>query len=189
MSAAGNAEVSAPPVAELAARLRDQQRPLKDLYRAQPERALTPATAVAVIDQAGVTAAIPTTAGDVHAGLHPAGGGDGSRACSADILLQSLVGCAGVTLAAVATSMGIELRRAEVRADGIWDAKGTLGVDRSSPVGLTSIALSADLDAYVDGEPADEATLEKLLQLTERYCVVAQTLASPPEIQFALASR
>ncbi|RIK15850.1 MAG: osmotically inducible protein OsmC [Acidobacteria bacterium] len=160
-----------------AAALRERQRPLKAAYRDDPASALTPSTATARVDQAALTATVPTWAGDVVAGLHPAAGGDGTRACSGDILLQALVACAGVTLASVATALGVELRSATVTAHGTWDARGTLGVDRDAPVGLTEVELVVDLDT-----DADEAAVARLLELTERYCVVAQTLTSPPPL-------
>ena len=160
-----------------AAALRERQRPLKAAYRDDPESALTPSTATARVDQAALTATVPTWAGDVVAGLHPAAGGDGTLACSGDILLQALVACAGVTLASVATALGVELRSATVTAHGTWDARGTLGVDRDAPVGLTEVELVVALDT-----DADEASVARLLELTERYCVVAQTLTSPPPL-------
>ncbi|WP_228255000.1 OsmC family protein [Ornithinimicrobium avium] len=160
-----------------AAALRERQRPLKTAYRDDPASALTPSTATARVDQRALTATVPTWAGDVVAGLHPAAGGDGTQACSGDILLQALVACAGVTLSSVATALGVELRSAVVTADGTWDARGTLGVDRAAPVGLTGVELFFDLDT-----DADEATVARLLELTERYCVVAQTLVSPPAL-------
>lgn len=163
-------------VAALGSELRAAQRPLKQRYREDPASALVTAHASAVVDQSAFGAQI--AGGDVVAGLHPAGGGDGSLACSADILLQALVGCAGVTLSAVATSMGIALRRAEVSATGTWDARGTLGVDREAPVGVTGIEVSVDLDT-----DADDAQVAKLLELTERYCVVAQTLSAPAPVR------
>lgn len=164
-------------VAAAGAALRDRQRPIKTGYREDPASSLTASTATARVDQAGLTATIPTWAGDVVAGLHPATGGDGSQACSADIILQSLVACAGVTLSSVATALGVELRSATVTANGTWDARGTLGVDREAPVGLTSIELVFDLDTDADG-----SKVARLLELTERYCVVAQTLRNPPEL-------
>ena len=106
-----------------------------------------------------------------QAGLHPAAGGDGSEACSADMLLEALVACAGVTLKAVATAMDVELRSARVAAEGWWDARGTLGLDRSVPVGLTEVSLVFHLDS-----PAEAKTLLKLVELTERFCVIYQTL-------------
>jgi uncharacterized OsmC-like protein len=119
--------------------------------------------------------------GKVVAGLHKAGGGSGELACSADMLLEALVGCAGVTLRAVATAMGITVRGGKVIAEGIWDARGTLGVDRSAPVGLTEITVRFQVDS-----DADPAKLERMIQTTERYCVILQTLKSPPRIEMKI---
>lgn len=164
-------------LAAAAAALRERQKPIKAGYREDPASAQTPSTASATVDQSALIATVNTWAGDVVAGLHPAAGGDGTQACSADIILQALVACAGVTLASVATALGVELRSATVTANGSWDARGTLGVDREAPVGLTSVELVFDLDT-----DAEEAKVARLLELTERYCVVAQTLADPPEL-------
>lgn len=164
-------------VAAAAAALRDRQKSIKAGYREDPVTALTPSTATAQVDQAGLTATVGTWAGDVVAGLHPAAGGDGSHACSGDIILQALVACAGVTLSSVATALGVELRSATVTANGTWDARGTLGVDRDAPVGLGDIELVFDLDT-----DADDDKVARLLELTERYCVVAQTLTQPTEV-------
>lgn len=153
------------------------QRPIKAGYREDPASAVVTSTATAAVDQAGLTATVPSWAGDVVAGLHPAAGGDGTQACSGDIVLQALVACAGVTLSSVATALGVELRSASVTAHGTWDARGTLGVDRDAPVGLTAVELVFALDT--DAE-ADQ--VERLLELTERYCVVARTLQDPPPV-------
>jgi uncharacterized OsmC-like protein len=160
--------------------LRARQAPLKERYRNQPETALTSARAEAEIVPGEVACHVLTPAGMVRAGLHPATGGDGSEACSGDMLLQALVACAGVTLAAVATASGVALRRAKIIAEGTWDARGTLGVDRNAPVGLTAIRLTFALDAE-----ADDRTLARLVETTERYCVVYQTLAHPPTLSTA----
>ncbi len=168
---------STTPTQDASTALRARQRPLKDAYREDPGRALVTSTATARVDQGALTATVPTWAGDVVAGLHPATGGDGSQACSADIVLQALVACAGVTLSSVATAMGVELRSARVTAHGTWDARGTLGVDRETPVGLTSVEVLVDLDT-----DADDAAVTRLLELTERYCVVARTLTAPPPV-------
>lgn len=161
-----------------AAPLRDRQRPLKAAYREDPAAAVVVSTATATVDQDGLTATVPTWAGDVVAGLHPSTGGDGTQACSADLVLQALVACAGVTLASVATALGVHLRSASVTAHGTWDARGTLAVDRDAPVGLTGVELVVDLDT-----DADEEKVARLLELTERYCVVARTLSDPPPVQ------
>jgi uncharacterized OsmC-like protein len=162
---------------EQAAALRARQRPLKDRYRADPSTALQVSTASARVLPDGVAAEVPQWAGTARAGLHPSTGGDGSEACSADMLLEALAGCAGVTLRSVATAMGIPFRSATVHVSGTWDARGTLGVDRDAPVGLTGIEVRIEVDA-----DADEAVLTRLVDLTERYCVVAQTLRSPTPV-------
>ncbi|MBB3082956.1 OsmC family protein [Geodermatophilus sabuli] len=160
-----------------AAALRDLQAPLKQRYRDDPEHARVPMHAEAEFSDPGITCTVQTWAGPVRAGLHPATGGDGSDACSGDMLLQALVACAGVTMRSVATAMGVEIRSARLSARGDMDARGTLGVSRDAPVGLAQITVDAELDT-----DADDATLAKLGQLTERYCVVAQTLARPPHL-------
>jgi uncharacterized OsmC-like protein len=157
------------------AELRELQAPLKQAYRDDPASARTPMRASATFADPGITATVQTWAGPVRAGLHPATGGDGSDACSGDMLLQALLGCAGVTLRSVATAMGIDVRSARLTAEGEIDARGTLGVSKEAPVGMHGIRVLAELDT-----DADDATLEKLGVLTERYCVVAQTLAEPP---------
>lgn len=175
-------------VAALGAELRERQLPVKTAYRDDPASAVVTSEAVADVDQAALTATVPSWAGAVAAGLHPAAGGDGSHACSADIVLQALVACAGVTLSAVATAFGLELRRAQVRARSTWDARGTLGVDREARVGLGDVDLVFDLDVRTaDGEVATEEQVATLLELTERYCVVARTLTDPPEVRVTRA--
>ena len=163
-----------------AATLRELQAPIKQSYRDDPQKAVTPLHAegsFATPAGSAVTATVTTWAGPVRAGLHPATGGDGSDACSGDMLLEALLACAGVTLRSVATAMSIEIRSATLRAEGRFDARGTLGVSRETPVGCTDLSITADLDT-----DADEATLAKLAQLTERYCVVAQTLRVPVDL-------
>jgi uncharacterized OsmC-like protein len=118
--------------------------------------------------------------GETTAGLHPATGGDGSLACSADMLLEALAACAGVTMSAVATAMGVKIRGGRVIAEGHWDARGTLGVDREVPVGLTDIALTFELDT-----DADAATVQRLVEMSERFCVIYQTLRTPPRLSVA----
>jgi uncharacterized OsmC-like protein len=162
--------------------LRALQAPLKASYREHPESALIPARASATLDLSEIACAVPVWRGTTTAGLHKAAGGSGDLACSADMLLEALVACAGVTLRAVATAMGISLRAARVVADGVWDARGTLGVDRAAPVGLTEIALRFELDS--DAPPEK---LERLVATTERYCVIFQTLRAPPRLSAALA--
>src|SRR3954452_17335481 len=157
--------------------LRALQKPLKDRYRGDAESALTPSRAVARLEGDGITATVEGWAGDVTAGLHPATGGDGTVACSADLLLQAVAACAGVTLRSVATVMGVQLQDAEVLVEGHWDARGTLGVDREAPVGLTDISLT-----FRFATEADDATGGRLVELAERYRVVAQPLRTPPPL-------
>ncbi len=159
-----------------AAALRALQAPLKQRYRDDPDSAHAHLHAEADFSDAGITCTVQTWAGSARAGLHPSTGGDGSDACSGDMLLQALLAGAGVTMRSVATTMGVEIRSARLTARGDMDARGTLGVSRETPVGLRSITVDAELDT-----DADDATLAKLGQLTERYCVVAQTLAQPPQ--------
>ncbi len=161
--------------------LRAIQAPLKQLYREHPESALIPARAEGSLDPNEIMIAVDGWAGKVVAGLHKAGGGSGKEACSADMLLEAVVGCAGVTLRAVATAMGVTIRGGKVIAEGIWDARGTLAIDRNAPVGLTEITLRFDVDC-----DADAAKLERMIQTTERYCVVLQTIKNPPKISVAI---
>ncbi len=165
-----------------AAELRALQAPLKQRYRDMPEAARVTARAEATLDPAAIACGIPAWHHTVTAGLHPATGGDGALACSADMLLEALVACAGVTLRAVATAMGIPVRSGKVIAEGIWDARGTLGIDRAVPVGLTDITLRFEIDAE-----ADAAKLARLIETTERYCVIYQTLKAPPHLSVAAA--
>jgi uncharacterized OsmC-like protein len=160
--------------------LRALQAPLKKQYREQPETARTPARAEAVLDLDGIACRVRSWGGETTAGLHPATGGDGNLACSADMLLEALAACAGVTMSAVATAMGVKLRGGRVIAEGHWDARGTLGVDREVPVGLTDIALTFELDT-----DADTATVQRLVEMSERYCVIYQTLRAPPRLSVA----
>src|ERR1700761_133815 len=157
--------------------LRAIQAPIKQLYRDNPQAARVPARAEGTLDPDNIAIKVDAWHGKVTAGLHKAGGGSGELACSADMLLEALVGCAGVTLRAVATAMGVTIRSGKVIAEGIWDARGTLGVDRAAPVGLTDIKVKFDVDC-----DADQAKLERMIQTTERYCVILQTLKSPPKI-------
>ena len=157
--------------------LRAAQAPLKARYRVEPAAALTPLSATGDFRDAGVTCTVDGWAGAVRAGLHPATGGDGRDACSGDLLLEALLACAGVTLRSVATAMGIEVRAAHLTARATFDARGTLGVDRSVPVGIGGTVIEAELTC-----DADEATLARLAAATERFCVVGQSLAEPPRI-------
>ncbi len=157
--------------------LRALQAPLKDRYRDEPEAAVITLKADGSLDGEGITCSVDTGRALVEAGLHPATGGDGLSACSGDMLLEALVACAGVTLRAVATAIGVELRGGTVRAEGDLDFRGTLGVDREAPVGFREIRLAFDIDSDADSEQI--ATLTKL---TERYCVVYQTLRNSPPV-------
>src|SRR5438034_3143630 len=154
--------------------LRSLQVPLKAQYREHPETALVTLHAEGRVGE-NITCKIETGKARVEAGLHPATGGDGLGACSADMLLEALVGCAGVTLRAVATALGIELRGATVQAEGDLDFRGTLAVSKDAPVGFHQIRLSFDLDSDA---PVEQRA--KLIELTERYCVVLQTIRSAP---------
>lgn len=156
--------------------LKSLQAPLKDKYRHQPETAQIILQAEGHLGE-GVTCRIETGKAPVTAGLHPATGGDGLSACSGDMLLEALVGCAGVTLNAVATALGIQLRDAKVRAEGDLDFRGTLGVSKDVPIGFERIRLRFDLDTNATAEQ-----IATLIRLTERYCVVYQTLSRPAKI-------
>jgi uncharacterized OsmC-like protein len=156
--------------------LRALQAPLKERYREQPEAAVVTLHATGSLGD-GVSCSVQTGRALAEAGLHPASGGDGTLLCSGDMLLEALVACAGVTLRAVATSLEIPIRAGTVRAEGDLDFRGTLGVDKQAPVGFRSIRLTFDLDA--DATDDQLATLKKL---TERYCVVYQTLTGTPEL-------
>jgi len=159
--------------------LRAVQAPLKDRYREQPEAALITLKAQGRIGE-GVTGKIATGKALVEAGLHPATGGSGLAACSGDMLLEALAACAGVTLSAVATAIGIEIREGIVRAEGDLDFRGTLGVIKDVSVGFQRIRLAFDLTT-----DATDEQLVTLMRLTERYCVVYQTLRHPPDITVA----
>lgn len=165
-----------------AEQLKAVQGPLKEKYRSDPRAALI--TLSAEGRATGLSCKVETGKALVEAGLHPATGGDGTAACSGDMLLEALVACAGVTLRAVATSIGVELRDAKVRAEGDLDFRGTLGVVKEVPVGFKEIRLQFDIDTAASEEQA--ATL---LKLTERYCVVLQTLRSAPTITARITRR
>ena len=160
--------------------LRALQAPLKERYREDPRAALVTLEAESALGE-GIACNVETGRALVEAGLHPATGGTGMQACSGDMLLQALVACAGVTLAAVATALDIPLRSGKLRAEGDLDFRGTLGVDREAPVGFRAIRLTFDLDSDAPAE-----SLDKLIQLTERYCVVLQTLRNTPGIETAV---
>ena len=156
--------------------LRAVQEPLKERYREDPDEALVTLAATGTLG-AGVTCSVAAGRALVEADLHPATGGDGLSLCSGDMLLEALVACAGVTLGAVATSIGIEIRAGRVRAEGDLDFRGTLAVSKEAPVGFCAIRLAFELET----DAADE-DLDTLLKLTERYCVVYQTLAHGPSL-------
>jgi len=156
--------------------LRSIQAPLKERYREAPEAALITLRAQGSLGE-GVRCKIETGKGLVTAGLHPATGGNGLSACSGDMLLEALVACAGVTLNAVATALGITLREATLQAEGELDFRGTLGLSKEAPVGFQNIRLQFTLDT-----DASQEQIDTLLRLTKRYCVVYQTLARPPTL-------
>jgi uncharacterized OsmC-like protein len=158
------------------AELQDRQRPLKERYRDDPGAAAITLSAVADLDE-GVSCSVNTGRAIAVAGLHPATGGDGTQLCSGDMLLEALAACAGVTLRSVATSLEIPVKAGTVIAEGDLDFRGTLAVYRDAPVGFIEIRLRFDLDSE-----ADDQQLETLLRLTERYCVVLQTLTSAPAV-------
>src|SRR5580704_17136828 len=155
--------------------LRAIQAPIKERYKETPQAAMITLKAEGRLGE-GITCNVQTGQALVAAGLHPATGGDGLSACSGDMLLEALVACAGVTLGAVATSIGVDVRSGVVRAEGDLDFRGTLGVVKDAPVGFSRIRLAFDLDT-----DASEEQRSTLIRLTERYCVVYQTLRQPPE--------
>lgn len=157
--------------------LRAMQAPLKSRYKEMPGAALITLRAEGDLDSQEIACSVETGKALVKAGLHPATGGDGSFACSGDMLLQALAACAGVTLKAVATALGIELKSGKVRCEGDLDFRGTLGVDRAAPVGFREIRLAFDI-----ATDADKDAVAKLIQLTERYCVVFQTIKVSPTV-------
>ncbi len=164
--------------------LRELQAPLKAKYRESPDAALVTLRAEGDLAEGRVACKVATGRALVEAGLHPATGGSGLDACSGDMLLEALVACAGVTLKAVATALGFRLAGGHVRAEGDLDFRGTLGVERSAPVGFRAIRLAFDLDT---DEPPER--IDTLLKLTERYCVVLQTLRGQPPIDTAIGPR
>jgi uncharacterized OsmC-like protein len=164
-----------------AAALKQMQAPFKQRYREEPEAAVITLKAEGAIGE-GVTCSVQTAKALVEAGLHPATGGSGLHACSGDMLLEALAACAGVTLSAVATALEIPLRSGKVRAEGDLDFRGTLGVAKDTPVGFWDIRLFFELDS-----DASEDQLATLIKLTERYCVVYQTLRTPPAVEVEVA--
>jgi uncharacterized OsmC-like protein len=164
--------------------LRATQSPLKQRYRDEPSAASITLVADGTLDGSEVTCSVQTGRAMVEAGLHPATGGDGLSACSGDMLLQALVACAGVTLRAVATSMALDVSGATLHAEGDLDFRGTLGVDKQAPVGLTDIRLGIELGP---DSALSEEERTTLLRLTERYCVVLQTLRRTPETSASIS--
>jgi uncharacterized OsmC-like protein len=160
--------------------LRALQAPLKARYREHPEEAMVTLRARASLDDSAIACKVETGRALVEAGLHPATGGDGLAACSGDMLLEALAACAGVTLRAVATALEIPIRSGTVEVEGDLDFRGTLGVAKDQPVGFKEIRLRFDLDTQA---PTDQVA--RLLSLTERYCVVYQTLSRPPALKFS----
>jgi uncharacterized OsmC-like protein len=163
--------------------LRDLQAPLKQQYRDDPARAVVTLTASGRLDGPGVSCRVETGRALVEAGLHPATGGTGLQACSGDMLLEALAACAGVTLRAVATALEIPVRGGTIEVEGDLDFRGTLGVSKEIPVGFQTIRVGVQLDT--DATPEQ---LETLLKLTERYCVVLQTLRTPATVAISLSS-
>jgi uncharacterized OsmC-like protein len=161
------------------ARLRRLQEPLKAHYRDQPEAAVVTLSATGTLGD-GVSCSVETGRALAVAGLHPASGGDGSLLCSGDMLLEALAACAGVTLRAVSTSLGIPVTEGAVHVEGDLDFRGTLAVDKQAPVGFTSIRVRFELESDADAEQ-----LATLLRLTERYCVVYQTLVASPTVSIS----
>ncbi len=157
--------------------LRTIQTPLKERYRAEPGAALITLRAQGRVGE-GITCRIETGRALVQAGLHPATGGTGAFACSGDMLLEALAACAGVTMSAVATAIGVEIREGRVSVEGDLDFRGTLGVAKDAPVGFQEIRLTFHLDTDASGDQ-----IETLIRLTERYCVVYQTLRQPPIVR------
>ncbi|MCW5624443.1 MAG: OsmC family protein [Burkholderiales bacterium] len=162
--------------------LRAVQAPIKERYREQPDSAVVTLSARGELG-GGIACKVDTGRALVEAGLHPASGGDGSQACSGDMLLEALVACAGVTLSAVATALGITIRSGTVSAEGDLDFRGTLGVDRTAPVGFRAIRLKFEVDTDATAEQR-----ETLLKLTERYCVVLQTVRQPLDVHAELVA-
>ena len=161
--------------------LRAIQAPLKDRYRAEPQAARITLKASGALDSAAIACKVERGRAIAATGLHPATGGSGAELCSGDMLLEALVACAGVTLKAVATALGLELRSGRVLAEGDLDFRGTLGVAKDAPVGFADIRLIFELET-----DASQEQLDALLKLTERYCVVLQTLKRPPSIETKL---
>ena len=163
--------------------LQERQAPLKERYREDPNAAVVTLKARASLGD-GISCSVETGRAIAEAGLHPATGGDGTQLCSGDMLLEALAACAGVTLRSVATSLEIPVKGGDVRAEGILDVRGTLAVDREAAVGFSEISLDFDLDT-----DADEEQLDTLIKLTERFCVVLQTLTAAPAMSVRRSRR
>jgi uncharacterized OsmC-like protein len=163
------------------AELRAMQAPYKDKYKSDPDAAIITLKAHGSIDESKIACKVETGRALAVAGLHPATGGSGAELCSGDMLLEALVACAGVTLKAVATALGIPLKAGVVRAEGDLDFRGTLGVAKDAPVGFREIRLTFDLDTE-----ATQEQIDSLIKLTERYCVIFQTLAKPPKLGLSI---
>ena len=164
-----------------AAELRAMQAPIKERYKSDPSAAIITLKAKGSIDNEGIACKVETGRAIAMAGLHPATGGSGMELCSGDMLLEALVACAGVTLKAVATALDIPLKSGKVSAEGDLDFRGTLGVDKAAPVGFAEIRLRFDVDT-----DAPQEKLDQLLKLTERYCVVYQTIKAGPPVEVSL---
>jgi uncharacterized OsmC-like protein len=162
--------------------LRSLQTPIKDKYRSDPSAAVITLKAQGTLDDQSIACKVETGRALAVAGLHPATGGSGAELCSGDMLLEALVACAGVTLKAVATALEIPLRQGVVKAEGDLDFRGTLGVDKAAPVGFKAIRLTFEVDA-----DAPQDKIDQLLKLTERYCVVYQTIKSGPPVEVTMA--
>lgn len=162
--------------------LKALQAPLKAKYKDDPSSALVTMHARAVVEGSDIACKLDIDRTSARAGLHPAAGGTGEDLCSGDMLLEALVGCAGVTLKAVATAMGIAIERAEIVAEGDCDFRGTLGVDKTAPAGFIGIRLKFEI-----ASPATQEQIGQLIKLTERYCVVYQTLKAPPALAATVA--
>ena len=162
-----------------ARQLRELQAPLKERYRNEPDSAITSVSATATWTEPGITTTVAGFSGPIRAGLHPSTGGDGTDACSGDLLLQALLACLGVTLRSVATAMSVGLDDVELLATATFNASGTLGVDRSAPIGVSQIDVEIAAASTVD-----DGVIDRLLIATERYCVVGQSLAQTPRLSF-----
>jgi uncharacterized OsmC-like protein len=164
--------------------LRALQAPIKERYRQEPDAAVITLRATGTLDPEGIACRVETGRAIVDAGLHPSTGGTGELVCSGDMLLEALVACAGVTLRAVATALELQVSGGTVQAEGELDVRGTLGVDREAPVGFRSVRLR-----FVVDSDADDEQLERLLKLTERYCVVLQTIRGGVDVAASLAAK